>query len=223
MNLLAIDTSTDCASVALSVKGELLSKEQGAQRSHARLLIPMVESLLAEGGINLDQLDALVYGQGPGSFTGLRIACSVAKGLAYAQDLPLYPVSSLAAIANEAFQRELPQNTTLLTVLDARMNQLYWACYKQQYSAVEEQVSAASDILINFCENPLILAGLGFEPYLQQFALELQARISSSFIIYPKAEAMIRLVLTGAIKPVSAAEALPIYIRNQVTQGEPRG
>lgn len=223
MNLLAIDTSTDCASVALNTHGELRSKEQGAQRSHARLILPMIESLLAEAGLSLAQLDAIVYGQGPGSFTGLRIACSVAKGLAYSQDLPLYPVSSLRAIANETFYRsELAPNTSVLAVLDARMNQLYWGCFQQQAISVAEEVSAAMDIR-PAVENPIVLAGVGYESYLQQLVPELQAKISSHLTIYPKAEAMIRLALTGAIKPVSAAEALPVYIRNQITQGEPRG
>lgn len=223
MNLLAIDTSTEYASVALNIKGELRSEEQGAQRSHARLILPMVERLLAEAGLSLGQLDAIVYGRGPGSFTGLRIACSVAKGLAYAQDLPLYPVSSLAAIANEAFHSsQLAHNAAVLAVLDARMSQLYWGCFHQQDISVTEEVSAATDIKLA-AENSIVLAGVGYEPYLQNLTTELQAKIKSHLTIYPKAQAMIRLALTGAIKPVSAAEALPVYIRNQITQGEPRG
>ncbi len=224
MNLLAIDTSTESASVALSIDGELRSQEQGAQRSHARLLLPMVEQLLSGAQVSLSQLDGIVYGRGPGSFTGLRIACSVAKGLAYAQDLPLYPVSSLAAIANEVlFTHDKPPNTKVLALLDARMNQLYWACFAQDSSEVVEQVSAAADIECRASETPLILAGLGYEFYLPQMSQALQARIAKLYLINPKAEAMIRLVLTGTIKPVSASEALPVYIRNQITQGEPRG
>jgi len=222
MNLLAIDTSTERASVALSINGELCSEEQGAQRSHARLILPMIERLLAEAGQSLGQLNAIVYGQGPGSFTGLRIACSVAKGIAYARDLPLYPVSSLAAIANEAFHSsKLAPNVSLLAVLDARMNQLYWGCFNRQDTAVIEEVMAAAEIRI--ADTPLVLAGVGYESYLQQLAPELQTRISSYLSIYPKAEAMIRLALRGTIKPVSAAQALPVYIRNQITQGEPHG
>src|ERR1700733_12183845 len=106
MNLLAIDTSTTRASLAINLGGEILSKEQDAQHSHARLLLPMIEQLLAEAQLTINQLDGIVYGCGPGSFTGLRIACSIAKGLAYAHDLPLFPVSSLAAIAHKALQKE---------------------------------------------------------------------------------------------------------------------
>ncbi len=223
MNLLAIDTSTERISIALMNKEELRSEELNAHRNHAHLLLPMIEQLLAEAELSLSQLDAIIFGRGPGSFTGLRIACSVAKGLAYAQDLPLFPVSSLAAIANEALQRDdNPKDTVVLAVLDARMNQLYWACFSDEFAEVEEQVSHAADIYLN-SNRPIILAGVGYEPYLQQFAPTIQHKIKKHFIIYPKAEAMIRLALTGRIKAVSAADALPVYVRNQITQGDARG
>lgn len=225
MNLLAIDSSTQQASVALSIKGEVRSIEQGAQHSHARLLLPLIEQLLAEAGVGLQQLEAIVFGQGPGSFTGLRISCSLAKGLAYAKDLPLYPVSSLAAIANEAFfVHKGAQNASVLALLDAHMNQVYWAYFGQNaLEAQQQQVSAAAEIRPDEAYNPLIVAGVGYESYLQQLAPALQARLSGHFRIYPKAEAMIRLVLTGTITTISASDALPFYLRNQITQGELRG
>ena len=222
MNLLAIDTSTEYASIALSINGELKSKEQDAQRSHAQALLPMIDQLLAEAELNLSQLDAIVYGEGPGSFTGIRIACSVAKGLAFAQNLPLYPVSTLAAIANETFERHDGLHN-VLAVIDARMNQLYWAIFKQNTETLPlAAVTAAADIGLNFAEN-LVLAGVGYESYLPQFSPTFKAKIANYFTIFPKTEAMIRLVLKGAITPVNASEALPVYIRNQITQGESRG
>lgn len=105
--LLAIDASTDQASVALLINGVSISEEQGSQRTHAQILLPMIDKLLTEANSSLNQLDGIVFGCGPGSFTGLRIACSMAKGLAYAHDLPLIPVSSLAAIAWTARQKHL--------------------------------------------------------------------------------------------------------------------
>lgn len=223
MNLLSIDTSTEKASVALTLNGEIRSEEQGAQRQHARMLLPMIERLLADNGLHLNQLDAIVYGCGPGSFTGLRIACSVAKGLAYSHDLPLLPVSSLAAIANEVRERnELAKDAAILAVLDARMNQLYWTCFAEESKGTEEQVSYAADIHMPG-ETPFILAGVGYESYLQQLPLSLHTRLVNHFPIYPHAQAMIRLALSGEITAVSAAEALPVYVRNQITQGESRG
>ncbi len=224
MNLLAIDTSTEIASVALGIDDEIISIEQGAQRSHARLLLPMIEQLLAKGQLSFKQLDAIIYGQGPGSFTGLRIACSIAKGLAYSNDLPLYPVSSLAAIANEALSsQDNPLNTSVLALLDARMNQLYWAFFNGKVNQPIEQVSAPGDIIFEMTESSLILAGVGYEIYLPLFSKDLLAKISCHFVTYPKAEAMIRMALAGTIKTVSASDALPVYIRNQITHGEPRG
>jgi tRNA threonylcarbamoyladenosine biosynthesis protein TsaB len=220
MNLLAIDTSTEYASVALSLSGKCLSKEEGVIRSHARLILPMIEQLMAEASVNFSQLDAIVFGQGPGSFTGLRIACSVAKGLAYASDLPLYPVSSLVAIANEALvQYSDSENTNVLAVIDARMNQLYWSFFDQNTIVRTEQVSFAKDIELSLSGAPLILAGVGYEAYLEQLRPAFRAQMT----IYPKAEAMIRLVLQGSIQAQSAREALPLYIRNQVVQGEAHG
>ena len=95
MKLLAIDTSTEIASVALMIGNELTCEEQGSQKTHAQLLLPMIDKLMVDAGLQLNQLDGIIFGCGPGSFTGLRIACSIAKGLAYAHDLGLIPVSSL--------------------------------------------------------------------------------------------------------------------------------
>lgn len=176
MNLLAIDTSTERASVALMQNEEIRSEEQGAQRDHARLLLPTVERLLAEAELNLSQLDGIIYGRGPGSFTGLRIACSVAKGLAYAQDLPVYPVSSLAAIANEVLeQKDEFHQLTVLAVLDARMNELYWSSFNEQSHNGEEQVCAAAKIALS-TDKPFVLAGVGYEAYLSQLSPSIQKK-----------------------------------------------
>lgn len=258
MNLLAIDTSTELASVALLYNGRLASREQGAQRQHAQLLLPMIEELLTSAGIELKQLDGIVFGEGPGSFTGLRIACSIAKGLAYAANLPLYPVSSLLAIAS---QENIQEGTAVLSVIDARMNQLYWGYYflsspesnlsfpdsnlsspRRRGSIPESDekptsrwipacagttgvsivVTDAADIPA-LADKKIILAGVGYEAYLSSFKPALAQAIVSQQTIYPKAEAMIHLVTNGCINPMTAAEAQPMYIRNQIVQGESRG
>lgn len=219
MNLLAIDTSTEKASVALVYNGCMTCKEEGAQRAHAQLLLPMIEQLLSEATISLHQLDGIVFGRGPGSFTGLRIACSIAKGLAWANDLPVFPVSTLAAIANEAKQQH-PEACpgSILSVIDARMNQLYWS-----YSnSTDEQVSSASDIVINGNE-PFVLAGIGFADYRNQLSESVLARVSAEIEAYPSASAMLRLVLSGNILAITADKALPLYLRNQVVHGVSHG
>ena len=220
MNLLAIDTSTELATVALTVDNTLYFEEQGSMRQHAQLLLPMIQRLLIEAGISFKQLDGIVFGRGPGSFTGLRIACSVAKGLAYAHDLPMYPVSSLAAIANDVYQTE--KEAIVLAMIDARMHQLYWACFTNASYEVQEQVSSPADIKLP-STGKLILAGIGLESYLSQLPENIQAQITTQCTIAPNATAMIRLVQGNHIKPVSAQEAMPVYVRNQVTHGAPKG
>lgn len=224
MNLLAIDTSTETASIALLAQGVLWQEEQAAQRLHAQLILPMIAALLDKAHCELSQLDGIVFGRGPGSFTGLRIACSVAKGLAYPHDLPLFPVSSLAAIAENVFFQQQSQAgcKVVLSVLDARMNQVYWACYTDANREVTEQVSDAEDIQIAD-DFPLVLAGVGCSLYRPHFKANLEARIVQELAVYPHAAAMIRLVQSGKIEAVTAGQASPVYIRNQITQGEPRG
>lgn len=220
MNLLALDTSTEKASIALWADGVLSCVTQDGKGSHAQLILPLIASLLNEAGLAIAQLDGIAFGRGPGSFTGLRIACSVAKGLAYAHDLPLYPVSSLAAIAEEAAYQKTFQ--PLVAMLDARMNQVYWAYFSEADKATEEQVTAMGDIDIPG-DLPFILAGVGFEAYQAQLSQPIASRLAGATTAYPTAAAMIRLVQAERIQPITAAQASPVYVRNQITQGEPRG
>jgi tRNA threonylcarbamoyladenosine biosynthesis protein TsaB len=219
MNLLAIDTSTERATVALAAHGEIMSEEQTQFKQHAQFLLPMIEQLLKKAHLSFNQLEGIAFGKGPGSFTGIRIACSIAKGLAYAHDLPIYPVGSLVAIANEArFTNKLDVDVDILAVMDARMDELYWGCFKDTLYEAEEHVSCPAHINID-TSKPILLAGVGFEPYISRLPKELQACIVKQSIIYPNAITMIRLAQEGGIKPHSAASALPVYVRNQVTYG----
>ena len=222
MKLLAIDTSTELMTVALATAEYVLCEEHKGVRQHAQFILPMIQNLFATTGLSLTELDGIVFGRGPGSFTGLRIACSVAKALAFAKDLPVYPVSSLLAIANEAYYviEEDAQNTKVLAILDARMQELYWGCFTSDSIETSEHVTKASDIVVD-SEASLVLAGVGFEPFVPLMPFH-AAKIRQE-IVYPRASAMIRLVQGGHISSVSAAHALPVYVRNQVTQGEARG
>jgi tRNA threonylcarbamoyladenosine biosynthesis protein TsaB len=217
MNILAIDTSTEQASVALLVHGKVTCEEKRGLRQHAQWILPMIQQLLAEADVSLNALDGVAFGCGPGSFTGLRVACSVAKGLAYAHDLPLFPVSSLFAIADEVYYTEsgLAKDTPVLALLDARMQQVYWGCFKEGRLQGEEQVSSPSTLQLP--SSPLIVAGVGLETILPLLP---PATIIKHCEIFPRATAMIRLVQQDKIQACDVASALPIYIRNQVTQGE---
>lgn len=224
MNLLAIDTSTERASLALMIDGHVHQLEAGEQRQHAQLLLPAIERLLSNASATLNQLDGIAFNRGPGSFTGLRIACSVAKGLAFARDLPLYPVSSLATIANELVHQnpDILKEHDILALIDARMQQVYWACYQQTPFEAPEKVSDMVDVLIDG-KKPLVTVGVAYEDYLSQLHPLMRDRIVAKYHLYPNAAGMLRMVAHGEIKPVTAASAMPVYIRDQVTQGEKRG
>lgn len=221
--LLAIDTSTSQASVALAIGDAMHHCEQGNIREHAQYLLPMIDQLLTQAGVTLSSLDGIVLGRGPGSFTGLRIACSVVKGLAYAHDMPIYPVSSLAAIAEAVFDEELKsvidENRVefggVLTIIDARMQEVYWDYYTVDGAHLEERVSSVSAIKLPE-QRPFILAGVGFEDYLCELPQVIQRHCIKHQTVFPNGQAMIRFVRAGRSSPVSAGEVLPIYVRNQV-------
>ncbi|CAM4392197.1 MAG: tRNA threonylcarbamoyladenosine biosynthesis protein TsaB [Legionella sp.] len=212
MKLLAIDTSTEQASVAVSFGDELLHQEQGTQRTHAQFLLPMIDELLAKANISMTQLDGIIFGCGPGSFTGLRIACSIAKGLAYAHDLGLIPVSNLATIAWGARQAD----SAVLAVLDARMHEMYWAYYPQAQYVAEECVNAVADITVPSAQ-PIVLAGVGIDEYWADFPDALKAQVSNRLTVYPNAAAMIELARANNLAAIAVADAQPVYVRNQVT------
>ena len=124
--ILALETATDACSVALRVCGETVERRVVAPREHAARILSLVEAVLAEAGLVGTGLDALAFGRGPGSFTGLRIAAGVAQGLALAWGLPVVPVSTLAALAQDAVEAGAAR---VLAALDARMGEVYWGAF----------------------------------------------------------------------------------------------
>ncbi len=121
--ILALESSTEKCSVAVWINGDLRVREVAGER-HSESLLPLVDDLMKEAGLSLEQLDAVAYGQGPGAFTGVRLACSVAQGMAFGLGIPTLPVSSLMALAAGSKARQV------LTVLDARMGQVYLGGYR---------------------------------------------------------------------------------------------
>lgn len=128
MKLLAIDTSTEACSAAVLVDGKVLEEYALAPRRHTEMILPMVGRLLAAAELRLAQLDGIAFARGPGAFTGLRIAAGVTQGLAFGADLPVLPVSSLAALAHAAWRLHGAEHA--LTALDARMHEVYWGAWQ---------------------------------------------------------------------------------------------
>ena len=139
MNLLALETATESCSAALLTGGRIITRSEIAPRRHAELLLPMCESLLDEAGLRRSDLDVIAVGRGPGAFTGVRLAVSAAQGIALALDIPVVPVSSLAALALQA-----PDNgADTLALIDARMGEIYAARYRRTLEGVERTCHAS--------------------------------------------------------------------------------
>lgn len=232
MNLLAIDASTEYLSVALISGLKTHTLEEHGVKKHAELILAMIDSLLFEANMKLSDLTAVAFGRGPGNFTGLRIACSIAKGIAYAKDLLLIPVSSLATIGYAAhLEKDKDCPCDILAMIDARMQQVYWAHFFKKFSYVEEKLSNPEEIVLKvnaqnedytgknslINDSPIILAGIGYELYQNKLPIEIRQSIVKNSIIYPKATTMIKLIKKFNINPVNRSDAVPIYLRNKVT------
>lgn len=221
MKLLAIDTSTEACSAALSIAGEVHERYEIAPRGHTQLILPMVETLLSDAGLTLSKLDALAFGCGPGSFTGVRIAASVAQGLAFGANLPVVPVSSLAALAQGSYADKGAQR--VLAAIDARMNEVYWGAYQCDDDGLMrlqgiEWLAAPEDVPLPEAE-AWFGAGSGWESY----ADILQGRLSGiadgyEATRYPRARDVARLGCDGFKRglAITAEHALPVYLRNEV-------
>jgi len=236
MNLLAFDTGTEMMSIAVSrtVDGQVQQWQHtasGGARASTDL-IPAILGLVQQAGLRLDALDAICFGSGPGSFTGLRTACSVAQGLAFGAGVPVLAVDSLLAVAEEARHASLSAQPSVVVtaLLDARMDELYGASYAYDGGLWTELASSAlvkPEELIRVAsasaEPPThwVLAGNVFAVYGERVALHDPAAATALRIpALPTASAMLRLApqLLAAGKAVSAEHALPSYIRDKVAK-----
>jgi tRNA threonylcarbamoyladenosine biosynthesis protein TsaB len=216
MKLLVLDTSTEWCSAALWLDGQIQARRVLAEQRHSSLLLPMVDELLREARLTLRQLDGIGYGAGPGSFTGLRIACAVTQGLALGADLPVVGVSTLESIAEQAGAAQV------LTVLDARMAEVYWAAYRREgagWHAVSEPQLALPGSVAVPAGGEWVGAGNGFaalgEVLRPRLASQL-ARIDDTLM--PDAAAMAPLAAAAFERGegMDAALAAPIYLRDKV-------
>lgn len=217
MQILALETSTELGSCALWRDGSVLERSCPAGRSHSETLLPLVREMLAEAGLSVSHLDAIAFGVGPGAFTGLRVACGAAQGLAVAANLPLIPVTSLETMAS------LSGAERVLALLDARMGEIYTGSYcliDGRYVLQGDIRVAAPDAVALPGDPDWLACGNAMTAY-----PVLAARLSAAGIavqegILPTAAAVARLAVPRAMRGegIDAAQAAPLYIRDKVAK-----
>jgi tRNA threonylcarbamoyladenosine biosynthesis protein TsaB len=224
MKLLALDTSTVACSAALASGDEILERHEVRPKEHTRLLVPMLRELLDEARLRFTDLDAVVLGNGPGSFIGLRIGASVAQGICYAAGLKLVPVSSLAAVAAEAFQASGARH--VLVAQDAHMHEVYLGAYRRgddglplaDGDPVLQPVAAAEGLPFIDAEEGWHAAGDGWRQYPALLAANEQRLAGVVDLSWPRARYLLALgrracEAGGGIDP---AALVPEYVRERV-------
>jgi tRNA threonylcarbamoyladenosine biosynthesis protein TsaB len=223
MKILAIETATEACSAAIYIDGEIALEYQINPRGHTEMILGMVERLTLDTGLTPGALDVIAFGRGPGSFTGVRIATGVTQGIAFAADLPVIGVSTLAALAQRAYREKGERN--LLTAFDARMGEIYWAGYRVgdralALPAIAEQVGPAQQVEIPQAGD-WYGVGSGWGAYTEQ----LSGRLGTSLLgikaeLYCSARDIAILAAEDYQngRAVPPEHALPVYLRNQVAK-----
>ena len=225
LNLLAFDTSTDHLSVAVQrgADGARFAHTGAGGAQSSATLIPTVQALLAQAGLQLRDLHAIVFGRGPGSFTGLRTACSVAQGLAWGAGVPVLPVDTLLAVAEAARQSlgTSPAALRVLALLDARMGEVYAAGYAWAPATGWQTLAEAAVLPPEAVAVPppsTLLAGNAAAVYADRLPAAVLALPRAE--VLPTADALLSLApaVLAAGRAVPADQALPLYIRDKVAQ-----
>jgi len=216
MNILALDTSGDYCSLALWLDGEVTLREVLAEQKHSQVLLPLLDGLLAESGISLSKLDGIAFGAGPGSFTGLRIACGVAQGLAFAADLPVAGICTLEALA------EAMPGKQVIASLDARMGEIYHAAYEKhgdRWREVSEPALCLPLQAPQVAGGGWIGCGNGFAVYekeLRQRYLGQLSQVAADAVPHAREMARLAVAVLERGEGCKAEAAAPLYLRNKV-------
>lgn len=225
MKLLALDTSSVACSVALQSDAAITERHEERPREHTNILLPMIREVCKETDVAIADLDALVLGNGPGSFIGMRIAASVAQGLAYAAGLRIVPVSSLAAVAAEVFATHEAQE--VVVAQDAHMHEVYLGVYRRDAAGLPQAIAperlcarqAIAEIAADIAGRR-VAAGFGWQRYPELLALNRDRFDSIAEAHYPRA----RYLLDPGAAGLNSAEALdpqqiaPAYLRQRVAE-----
>jgi len=218
MRLLAIESSTDLFTVALGLEGRVHEREGARGTAHSGLALPLVRGLLEEYGVTLGDLDGIAFGTGPGAFTGLRLACSIAQGLAVGANLPVLGIGSLDALALGA------GGETVYACMDARMNEVYCAAFRVRGETVEPVIAP---VVAAPAQAPIppgngwLGCGSGFSAYGEALAARFGAALAGSDgTARPRASLLLRLAAPrfACGEGIDAALAVPRYVRDRVAR-----
>lgn len=225
MNLLALDTSSLACSVALQVGDEIVERHEEQAREHTRLLMPMIRELFREAAVTCEDLDAIVLGNGPGSFIGMRIAASVAQGLAHGSNTRIAPVSSLAAVAAEALSDA--DATEVIVAQDAHMSEVYLGAFRRAADELPEPMiderlhsQTPIDELDYEGAGARVAAGFGWQRYPALLAANEDRIGNMSSVLYPRARFLLPLgsLLVVRGKALAPQDVVPAYLRSKVAE-----
>lgn len=203
------------ASCALLQGDAMLFRESAGVRTHSQSILPMVQELLAEAGLTLSQCDAIAFGSGPGSFTGVRTACGIAQGLAYGAGLPVLPLVTLDAMALAC--RQESGAADILAVLDARMGEVYWAQYRGAELVAGPALCAPADVAPVAAGGPLTACGNGLSAYPDAFAgRDFVAGALPAIMPHACQIAQLAVAAFESGAAIPAAQAQPLYLRNKI-------
>ncbi len=222
MRILAIDTATEACSVALNNDGTLFAHFELCPREHTQRILPLVKDVLTEGGVALSELDALAFGRGPGSFTGVRIGIGIAQGLALGAELPMIGVSTLATMAEGAWRKS--GATRVLAAIDARMGEVYWAEYQRDADGVwhGEETEAvfkpdAVTARLSALSGEWATVGTGWQAW-PDMAKDTGLTLTDGGVSLPEAQDMLPIAhhQLSLGHTVAVEHAEPVYLRNEV-------
>lgn len=224
MKFLAIETSTEACSVALFNEGEIFEIHEIVPRQHTDKLIPMIDQILSEHQFQKSDLDYIAFSRGPGAFTGVRISCSAAQGIAYGLGVGVVPVSTLEILAIGAVRQfDINEDCNIISCIDARMGEVYWAGYSYKsnklISSSEEYVVSPDDINISISSDNVFAIGSAWGVYEGRLKKSLNIKdVSIADDHYPHSKdlALLAALKIEQGKVVPPEEALPVYLRNNV-------
>jgi tRNA threonylcarbamoyladenosine biosynthesis protein TsaB len=222
MTILALDTCTEMCSVAVLTNATLYEHAQLTQRGHSDLVLGMLEDVLAEANTELSAVDYLAFGRGPGSFTGVRVGVGVAQGIAFARQLPVIPISTLAAVAQRAIDEHGAKQVAV--ALDARMGEVYSAHYREEHGLAvlcdSEQVCAPESFK-PLDNSAWFAAGTGWREYQTVLEANFDEQLSGlDTSLLPTAAAMAKLAKFEQEqgRSIPAEQAVPVYLRDNVAK-----